>query len=353
MIEQLRSLAAEHAELQRRMADPDVFGDPREIARIGKRLAELEPLLPLLAEYDRCTAAIGAVQDVVADPDLLALAEEEAQQARRRMPELEEQMRAFLIPKDPDDDRNVILEVRAGTGGEEAALFAADLMRMYIRFAEIRRWKAELLSSTPTDGGGVKEAIVKIEGAGAYGELKQESGVHRVQRIPETESKGRIHTSTATVAILPEAEAVDVDIRPQDLRVDTFRASGAGGQHVNKTESAIRITHIPTGTVVECQTERSQIRNREIAFGMLRSRLYAAEQERRARERGDLRAGQVGGGERSEKIRTYNFPQDRLTDHRLNQNFSNLPAIMEGNIDDLIAALRLHEQEERLRKIEA
>jgi peptide chain release factor 1 len=349
MIERMRALAAEYTELQSQMAEPEFFGNHREVARIGKRMAELEPLIPLLAEYDRCERAIASAHDMDDDPELKALAEQEAEEAKVRLEQLQVQMQQFLVPRDPDDDRNVILEVRAGTGGDEAGLFAAELLRMYLRFSEIQGWRTEMLNKAMAENGGLKEAVVKITGAGSYGLLKYESGVHRVQRIPVTESKGRIHTSTATVAILPEAEEVDIHVRTEDLRVDTFRASGAGGQHVNKTESAIRITHNPSGVVVECQTERSQIRNREIAMEMLRSRLYAHEQERLAKERGDMRAGQVGGAERSEKIRTYNFPQDRVTDHRIGENFSNLPAIMEGEILDLVQTLRDRDHEERLR----
>jgi peptide chain release factor 1 len=269
------------------------------------------------------------------------------------LPDIEKRLRAFLVPKDPDDDKSVMLEVRAGTGGDEAALFAAELLRMYLRFSEIQGWKTEMLSQSLSEGGGLKEAECRIEGTGAYGMLKFESGVHRVQRIPATESKGRIHTSTATVAILPEAEEVDIKIRPEDLKIDTFRSGGAGGQNVNKVESAIRITHIPTGTVVACQTERSQLKNRELAMSLLRSRIYSAEQEKRSKERGDLRSGQIGSGDRSEKIRTYNFPQDRMTDHRIEQNFSNLPSIMEGNFDKVVQALREADTEQRLSKIAA
>lgn len=348
MIERLRALAAEYNELRKKMEDPAVFGDHREVAKIGKRIAELEPLIGLLEEYDRCKRTIDSVDEMKDDPELLSLAEQDAAEAEKRLPELEAELQQFLVPRDPDDDRNVILEVRAGTGGDEAGLFAAELMRMYLRYSEDQGWKSEVLSKTISDAGGLKEAVIKIEGDGAYGHLKYESGVHRVQRIPETESKGRIHTSTATVAILPEAEEVDLEIRSEDLRIDTFRASGAGGQHVNKTESAIRIVHEPTGMTVECQTERSQLRNREIAMEMLRSRLYAMEQERLAKERGDMRAGQVGGAERSEKIRTYNFPQDRVTDHRISENFSNLPGIMEGDISAIVETLRLRDKEERL-----
>jgi peptide chain release factor 1 len=352
MMERLRALAAEYADLQKRMQDPAVFGDHKEVARIGKRLAELKPLVDMIAEYDRCQRAVASVDEVGDDPELRELAQQDAAEAAVRLEQLQIELQQFLVPKDPDDDRNVILEVRAGTGGDEASLFAAELLRMYLRFAEIQGWKADIINKAITENGGLKEAVLKITGDGAYGLLKFESGVHRVQRVPETESKGRIHTSTATVAILPEAEDVDITVRTEDLRIDTFRASGAGGQHVNKTESAIRITHLPTNVVVECQTERSQIRNREIAMDLLRSRLYAAKQEELAKERGEMRSGQIGGAERSEKIRTYNFPQDRVTDHRIGENFSNLPSIMEGNILQMLEVLRMREREERLKAAE-
>ena len=350
MIEKLRTLATEYDDLQKALQNPDNFSNPKELARIGKRSAELEPLIAMLAEYDAAERAVSYAAEVKGDADMSALAEEEAAAAPKKIPELLESMRSFLVPKDPDDDKNVIVEVRAGAGGDEAALFAGELVRMYLRYAEDQHWKTEVMDMSNADAGGIKDASVRIEGSGVYGKLKYESGVHRVQRIPETEAKGRVHTSTATVAILPEAEEVDIEIRSEDLRIDTFRSGGAGGQNVNKVESAIRLTHIPTGVVVACQTERSQLRNRMLAMSLLRSRLYAAEQERLAKERGDLRSGQIGTGDRSEKIRTYNFPQDRLTDHRIGQNFSNLPAIMEGDLDDIIEALKKADQDQKLAK---
>jgi len=264
------------------------------------------------------------------------------------LPKLEEEMRLFLIPKDPDDDRSVILEVRAGTGGEEAALFAAELIRMYLRYSEEAGWKTELLSKSDTEGGGIKESIIRIEGDTVYGTLKFESGVHRVQRVPATESKGRLHTSAASVAIMPEAEEVDIAIKPEDIKVDVFRSSGPGGQSVNTTDSAVRITHLPTDIVVSCQDEKSQLKNKNKALKILRSRLYTAEQERLAKERGDLRSGQIGSGDRSEKIRTYNYPQDRVTDHRIKQNFSNLPGVMEGALSPILEALHEFDRAERL-----
>lgn len=351
MLETISSLVAEFHHLEKQLSDPTISTNPSELKRIGKRLSELQDLPPLYEEFQKCQQALQELEATKNDPELHALALEDAANARERIPVLEENMKRFLVPPDPDDDRSVILEVRAGTGGEEASLFAAELLRMYLRFAENKRWKTELVSSSAADVGGIKEAIVKITGNGVFGHLKFESGAHRVQRIPQTESKGRIHTSAATVAILPEAEEVDLHIRPEDLRIDTFRAGGAGGQHVNKTESAVRITHLPTGTAVACQSERSQGQNRILAMSLLRSRIYSEMQERLAKERGDLRSGQIGSGDRSEKIRTYNFPQDRVTDHRILQNFSNLPSILEGHLEDLIEALRAADLEERLKHV--
>ena len=349
MIEKLRLLADEYTALQEKMQDPEVLSNPKEIARIGKRMSDLEPLLSMINEYDEYQEAIAYAKE--ADDEIRAMAEEEADAARKRLPELEEQMQVFLVPKDPDDDRSVILEVRAGTGGEEAALFAAELLRMYLRYAEEQKWTTELLNKADADAGGIKEAVCKIDGVGAYGQLKFESGVHRVQRIPATESKGRVHTSAASVAILPEAEDVDVQIKDEEIRIDVFRSSGPGGQSVNTTDSAIRITHEPTGITVSCQDEKSQLKNKNKAMGILRSRLYALEQERLAKERGDMRSGQIGSGDRSEKIRTYNYPQDRVTDHRLGQNFNNLPGIMEGEIGDIVFSLRERETADKLAAI--
>ncbi len=352
MFEGTEHLRNEYQDLQKRLQDPDVFNNPKEVTKLGKRSAELQPLINLLDEYDRLQGALEEEKNMT-DPELKALAKEEADAARTLLPALEAQIHEQLIPRDPLDSHNVMVEVRAGTGGDEASLFAAELMRMYLRYAEESGWKTELLDKTDSDSGGIKEAILRIEGDGVYGHLKFEAGVHRVQRIPETENKGRVHTSTVTVAVLPEVEEEDFVIKNEDLRMDTYRAGGAGGQHVNKTDSAVRITHIPTGVAVACQSERSQTQNKIRAMELLRSRLFTAMEEEKAKSAGSIRANQIGSGDRSEKIRTYNFPQDRLTDHRIGESFHNLPAVMEGNITDLIEALLRADKTMRLESLNA
>jgi peptide chain release factor 1 len=316
---------------------------------LGQERAEIEPVVAGFHDYNRAQADLLAAQEMLADPDMKVLGEEEIYAAKNRIEALEGELQRLLLPKDPNDERNVFLEVRAGTGGDESALFAGDLLRMYMRYAERNRWRTELVSASESDLGGYKEAIVRIEGAGAYSKLKFESGGHRVQRVPETEAQGRIHTSAATVAVLPEADEIkDVKIDPAELRIDVFRASGAGGQHVQKTESAVRITHLPTGLVVECQDERSQHKNRERAMKVLAARLLDRQVREQQAKEASQRKSLVGSGDRSERIRTYNFPQGRVTDHRINLTLYKIDQIMDGDLSELTAALTAEHQAELL-----
>ena len=349
-LDTLGDLERRYNELDHLMADPAIATDPIQLTELGRERAELDGVVTAYREYRANEQAIEETRLMTDDEDreLAAMAQDELKSLTERRGVLEKEMRALLVPKDPNDEKNVIVEIRAGTGGEEAALFAFDLFRMYTRYAERHRWKVEVLSSTETDNGGFREVIFEVNGRGAYSHLRYESGVHRVQRVPVTESQGRIHTSTASVAVLPEAEEVDIQINDNDLRIDVYRSTGHGGQSVNTTDSAVRITHLPTNIVVTCQDEKSQLKNKLKAMTVLRSRLYEIEQTRLAEERGDARRSQIGSGDRSEKIRTYNFPQDRITDHRVKLNLSNIPAVLDGQIDPFVQELRTADEAERL-----
>ena len=356
MLDKLKQVEARYAEMAERAAQPDFYADAKAAARLLKEQKELEPIVEA---YRRYTTAVDEERELrelldgTLAPDERSMFQEEYAVLHARIPELQQELKLLLLPKDPNDERNVIMEIRAGVGGEESALFAHSLLRMYSMYAERHGWKLELLNLNETELGGVKEATVCISGAGAYSRLKFESGVHRVQRVPETESGGRVHTSTATVAVLPEMDEAAVEIRPEDIRMDVYRASGAGGQHVNKTSSAVRLTHIPTGTVVACQEERSQVQNRQKAMQMLASILYQAEQERIESAVSAERRSQVGTGMRNERIRTYNFPQGRVTDHRVGLTLYKIDSIMDGDLDELIDALVTADQAEKLRKSES
>jgi peptide chain release factor 1 len=346
----LAEIDRRYRELDHLQADPAVATDPSKLQEYGRERAELEEIVAAYEDYRGVERSLAETEALAQDEDqeIATLATEELRTLRARREALLSQIKLLLVPKDPNDEKNVIVEIRAGTGGDEAALFAADLFRMYTRYAERQRWKVEVLSSTETDGGGFREIIFEVSGRGAYSYLRYESGVHRVQRVPVTESQGRIHTSTASVAVLPEAEEVDVKIEDSDLRIDVYRSTGHGGQSVNTTDSAVRLTHLPTGLVVTCQDEKSQLKNKLKAMTVLRSRLYEIEQQRLAQERGDARRSQIGSAERSEKIRTYNYPQDRVTDHRIKVNLSNLPGILDGQIDPFLQELRAAYEAERL-----
>ena len=350
MDEKLTSVVQRLEEIGRQLADPAVYADREKLARLSREQKELQPLAEAWQALRQARQDREEAQSMLTDPELRDLAQEELERSRAEEERLQQKLRQLLLPRNPNDDKNVILEIRAGIGGEEGALFAADLLRMYTMYAERKGFTFSVVSENVTELGGVKEAVATVEGAGAWSRLKYEAGTHRVQRVPETESSGRIQTSAATVAVMPEAGEVEFTIDPKDLQIDTYRSSGAGGQHVNKTESAIRITHLPTGTVVECQDERSQYKNKDRAMKILRSRLYEAELEKQNAAIAAQRKNQVGTGDRSGKIRTYNFPQNRVTDHRLtgdSKNF-NIAAIINGDLDNLIDALTLADQTARL-----
>jgi peptide chain release factor 1 len=349
MFEKIEELERRFSELEALLADPAVIANQTEFRRFSREHGDLIDLVGAFRRYRKVVAEIADNRELLADPEMKEMAEEELQRLEGEKERLAGEIRLLLLPKDPNDDKNVILEIRAGTGGDESALFAGDLFRMYSRFADANRWRVEVISASESERGGFKEIVASVEGSGVYAKLKYESGTHRVQRVPETEAQGRIHTSACTVAILPEAEDIDIDINPADLKVDVYRSSGAGGQHVNTTDSAVRITHLPTGIVVACQEERSQIKNRSKAMKVLKSRMLdILQSEQTARLAAD-RKQQVGSGDRSERIRTYNFPQGRMTDHRIGLTLYRLDAIMAGDIGEIADALRAHYQMEALK----
>ncbi|WP_319467193.1 peptide chain release factor 1 [uncultured Pseudodesulfovibrio sp.] len=352
MFGKLEEIEVKYEELEQELAQPDIFNDQERYKKVSKAHSDLGAIVKVFREYKKSSQELEDNREMLADsdPDIQEMAKMEIEDIESRLPGLEEQLKILLLPKDPMDEKNIILEIRAGTGGDEAALFAADLFRMYSRYAENNKWKIEEMSSNTTGSGGLKEIIASISGEMVYSKLKFESGTHRVQRVPATESQGRIHTSAVTVAIMAEAEEVDVDIRNEDLRVDVFRASGPGGQSVNTTDSAIRITHVPTGLIVICQDEKSQHKNKAKAMKVLRSRLLQLEQEKAKAEEDATRRSQVGSGDRSERIRTYNFPQGRVTDHRINLTLHKLPQVMEGELEDLTDALISHYQAEAMKR---
>lgn len=356
MIEKLEAVEQKYIELTKKIADPEVIAKQEEWRKLAKEHASLEEIVNCFREYKKATKQIEEnnelLKEASGDDEMEELIKSDIESLEEKRKKLEEELKILLLPKDPNDEKNVIVEIRAGTGGEEAALFAGDLFRMYNRYAEKRGWKAEIIDSNPTELGGFKEVVFEINGYGAYSRLKYESGVHRVQRVPTTEAGGRIHTSAATVAVLPEAQEIDIDINPNDLRIDIFRASGHGGQGVNTTDSAVRITHIPTGMVVTCQDERSQLKNKEKAMKVLRARLMEKAQMEQNQKIAQDRRSQVGSGDRSERIRTYNFPQGRITDHRIGLTIHQLTSVLEGELDEIIDALIAEDQAKKLAQLE-
>ncbi len=351
MFDRLEQLEERFMELEREMSDPAIVSDQPRMQKVGKQRRDMEPVIDRFREYKQVRDGVADAKAMLgeSDEEMRAMAQEELSALEPRMAEIEGALKVLLLPKDPNDDKNVVLEIRAATGGDEASLFAAEVFRMYLRYAELHRWKVEILSETESTVGGMKDVTALIEGDRVYSSLKYESGVHRVQRVPATETQGRVHTSAITVAVLPEAEEVDVKVEQKDLRIDTFCSSGPGGQSVNTTYSAIRITHLPTNTVVSCQDEKSQIKNREKAMRVLRSRLYDVEMEKQHQIQATARKSQVGTGDRSEKIRTYNFPQNRLTDHRIGLTLHQLEYVMEGKLQPVVDALIAHDTAERLK----
>ncbi len=355
IVEKLQRLVARQEKIGSMLSDPEVIADQDKFRDLSREYSRLEPVAKLFTSYQKAEAELGAAREMLDDSDaeIRKLGEEEAVAVEAQLVELELDVKKHLIPQDPHDDSNIFLEIRAGTGGDEAALFAGDLFRMYMRYAEQQNWKTEVLSQHEGEHGGYKEVISKIDGRGAYSRLKFESGAHRVQRVPETESQGRIHTSACTVAVLPEAESIDeIEVNSADVRVDTYRASGAGGQHVNKTDSAVRLTHLPSGIVVECQDERSQHKNRARAMSLLQAKLLDVEQQKQISEQAEQRRNLVGSGDRSQRIRTYNFPQGRVTDHRINLTLYKLEAILQGGIDTIIEPLISEHQTDQMATLE-
>ena len=352
MFDNLEEIEKEYEELTKKISDPAEIADQENWKKMMKKQSDLEPIVNKYREYKKAEADLEEAKSLAKDPELKELAEEEMLDAKERLPKLEEELKVLLIPKDPDDDKNVICEIRAGAGGEEAALFAGTLFRMYSMYCDRKHWKLEVLNENVTELGGYKEISFMIKGKGAYSRLKFESGVHRVQRVPETEASGRIHTSTASVSVLPEVGDVEIKLNPADIKIEVFRSSGAGGQHINKTSSAVRLIHIPTGIVAECQTERSQFQNRDYAMKLLQSRLYEKEKQERDSKIDNARRSQIGNAERSEKIRTYNYPQGRITDHRIGLSIYKMENFLNGDLDEMIDSLAAADTAEKLKGTE-